>query len=145
MSLNRRELPSSSTPTLELSRTTGAMSYGGSLSRILTHSSLMSSSNVFKSLIQRILPSCNVAVYCIFLKVHDATTRFTHYQNNHIPCIEKTRRWESQSLSHTPEVHLNPDPNATWSTRSPFFSRFVVCISWIYSSSYQILELLVLP
>lgn len=26
------------------------------------------------------------------------------------------------NFNHTPDVHLNPDPNATCNTRSPFFS-----------------------
>jgi hypothetical protein len=49
------------------------------------------------------------------------------------------------NLSHTPDVHLKPDPNATCITRSPFFKGLFFWVSMMYSSSYHIEEELVLP
>ena len=59
--------------------------------------------------------------------------------------LSPEQAYSPYSLSHTPEVHLNPDPNATCMTRCPFRSGLVFCCSWMYSSSYQIEEDEVLP
>ena len=72
---------------------------------------------------------------------HISLSRLLFLKNIHVSSLASI----DHSFNQTPDVHLNPDPNATCMIRCPFLRGLVFWCSWIYSSSYQMDEELVFP